>query len=60
MIKLVVDNKAGNCVACGKGVYRDDDLFVSPYRPISFFHKKCFKDLLKKHPLSIAHLHDLV
>ena len=60
MIKLVVDNAVGNCVYCKKSVYRDKDLFPSPFRPISYFHINCFKSLLKKTPLSIASMQDLV
>lgn len=52
MIKLVVDNKAGDCAYCKKGVYRGPDLFCSPFRPIAYFHKSCFIELLKKHPLN--------
>ena len=50
-VKLVVDNKAGDCKYCKKGVYRGTELFVDPYRPSSYYHKDCFLDILKKHPL---------
>ena len=52
-VKLVVDNKAGDCKLCRKGVYRGKDMMIDPFRPYSFYHKKCFIDILKKHPLSL-------
>jgi len=55
-IKLVVDNKAGTCRYCGKSVYRNNDLFIDPFRPKSFYHGKCFRDLLKNHPLNFIKL----
>ena len=56
MIKLVIDNKVADCKYCSKGVYRDKNLFIDPFRPYSYYHKDCFIDILKDHPLSFVKL----
>ena len=56
MIKLVIDNRVSDCKYCGKGVYRDKNLFIDPFRPYSYYHKDCFIDILKNHPLPFVKL----
>ena len=55
-VTLVVDNIVSDCKYCKKGVYRDINLFIDPFRPYSYYHKDCFIDILKDHPLSFVKL----
>ena len=34
----------------------DKNLFIDPFRPMSYYHKDCFIDILKNHPLSFVKL----
>jgi len=55
-VTLVVDNRVSDCKYCKKGVYRDKNLFIDPFRPYQYYHKDCFIAILKDHPLSFVKL----